>query len=111
MKENGLNGEAGEFVKDQVLITFGNQEPQDISKALVDFVKNHEKLILQGAIVDGKVVKADYIVQLATLPSREELLAKAVSGINAPIAGFVLTLGGLIRSFAIVLNRVAEKKK
>lgn len=110
LNESGANGEATGFLKDQVLVTFGNQEPQDISKALVDFIKDHEKLILRGAIIEGKAVNPDYVKQLAKLPSKQELLGKMVSGINAPIAGFVLTLGGLIRSFAIALNRVAEKK-
>ncbi len=110
LEERGVNGASQDLIKDQVMITFGNQEPQDISKALVDFLKDHEKFVLHGAIIEGKTVGLDYVKQLAKLPSKEELLAKVVSGINAPIAGFVLTLGGLIRSFAIALNGVAEKK-
>jgi large subunit ribosomal protein L10 len=110
LKENGANGEATEFLKDQVLVAFGTKEPQDISKALVDFIKDHEKLILRGAIIEGKIVNSDYVKQLAKLPSKKELLGMVVSGINAPIAGFVLTLGGLVRSFVIALNQVAKKK-
>jgi large subunit ribosomal protein L10 len=110
LEETGANGSAKDFIEGQVLVAFGDQEPQDISKAFVDFGKENEKLVLKGAIIDGKAVKPDYLKQLAKLPSKQELLGKVVAGINAPISGFVLTLGGLIRSFAIVLNRVAEKK-
>ena len=111
LKDAGFNGEVSKYLKDVVLITFGDKEPQDISKAFVDFSKNHEKLSLRGAILDGKVVALEEVKELAKLPSREVLLGKVVGGINAPISGFVLTLSGLLRSFVSVLNQVAEKKK
>jgi len=111
LKERGLNGDTQKLLKDSVLVTFANKNPQDVSKAIVEFAKTKEKLVLRGAILDGKVVEPAVIKQLATLPSREVLLGKVVSGINAPIAGLVLTLGGLVRAFAVVLNQVAEKKQ
>jgi large subunit ribosomal protein L10 len=111
LKERGLNGEAKALLKDSVLLTFANKNPQDVSKAIVEFTKAKEKCVLRGAILDGKVVEPAVIKQLATLPSREVLLGKVVSGMNAPIAGLVLTLGGLVRAFAVVLNQVAEKKQ
>ncbi len=111
LKERGLNGEAKKLIQDSVLLTFGNKNPQEISKVFVEFLKGHEKMVLRGAILDGKVVQPAEIKELAKLPSREVLLGKVVSGINAPIAGLVLTLGALVRSFVIVLNQVAEKKQ
>ncbi len=111
LKERGLNGEIQKLLKDSVILTFANKNPQDVSKAIVEFAKTREKCVLRGAILDGKVVEPAVIKQLATLPSREVLLGKVVSGMNAPIAGLVLTLGALVRSFVVVLNQVAEKKQ
>jgi large subunit ribosomal protein L10 len=111
LKERGFNGNVEKLFQDSVLVTFGNKNPQDISKAFVDFLKGHEKLVLRGAILDGKVVEASVIKELAKLPSREVLLGRLVCGINAPISGLVLTLGAVVRSLVVVLNQVAEKKE
>ena len=110
LKETNASDEAKNLVDGQVLAVFANKEPQDVSKVLVDYVKKNEKFVLRGAILDGTTVNVNYVKQLAGLPSRQELLTKVVCGMNAPIAGFVLTLGALIRSLAIVLSRVSEKK-
>ncbi|MFR9191189.1 MAG: hypothetical protein ACLVL7_13970 [Anaerotruncus massiliensis (ex Togo et al. 2019)] len=43
-------------------------------------------------------------------PSREELVAKALAGFNAPITGFVNVLNGNIRGLVVALNAIAEKQ-
>jgi large subunit ribosomal protein L10 len=111
LKEKGLADALEPIFKDSMLLTFGDKDPQDISKLLVDFLKGHEKFVLRGAIFEGKVIETSLVKEMAKLPSRQVLLGKVVSGMNAPIAGLVLTLGSLVRSFVVVLNQIAEKKK
>ena len=60
--------------------------------------------------MEGQLVGADAIKQLATLPSREELLAKVVGSINAPVSGFVNVLSGNLRNLVYVLNSIKEAK-
>ena len=60
---------------------------------------------LEGKVVDVAAVKA-----LASLPSREVLLAKVLGSMNAPITGFVTALSGNIRNLLYVLNAIGEKK-
>ena len=103
-------GEAAHFLEGSILVTFGAQEPQLVSKTLVEFVKSHESVQLKGLVLDGKVYEANYIRELARLPSRKELLTRLAIRMKSPIAGFVTTLGGVIRSLVIVLNEVQKKK-
>ena len=61
-------------------------------------------------MVDGKVVIRK-VKNLANLPSREELVAKVLGGLNGPIVGFANVLQGNIRGLAIALNAIREQKE
>ena len=62
-------------------------------------------------LVDGQVISVDEIKTLAELPSREELLARMLRSMNAPVSGLVTVLSGTIRSLVYALNAVKEKKE
>jgi large subunit ribosomal protein L10 len=79
-------------------------------KVLVNFSKDHEKFKIRAAVVDGKIIPADQVKVLASLPSREVLLAKAIGGMKAPITGFVMTLNGVIRKFVYTVDAIKTKK-
>ena len=80
------------------------------SKDLVNFAKTHDKFKIKGAVIDGKLVAEEKIKYMASLPSKEVLLAQVVGGIKAPITGFVMVLGGVIRKFVYVIDAVKNKK-
>lgn len=80
-------------------------------KALVNFAKAHEKFKIKGAYVDGTLLPASKIEEMAKLPSREVLLAQVVGGIKAPITGFVVVLGAVIRKFVYVVDAVKSSKE
>jgi Ribosomal protein L10 len=65
---------------------------------------------IKAGFVEGKVLDAAEVDTLAKLPSREELIAKTLGGLNAPITGFVNVLNGNIRGLVIALNQIAEQK-
>lgn len=67
------------------------------------------KFTVKAGFVEGKVLDAAGVNQLAKLPSREELVAQTLRGLNAPISGLVNVLNGNIRGLVIALNRIAEK--
>ncbi len=102
---------ADKFLKNNVLVTLGDKEPQIISKALVDFAKKNEKFLPEGVVLDRKVYGKEYVKVLAQLPSRHELLTQVVVRVKSPISGFVLTLSQLLRGFVVALNEVKRKKE
>ena len=103
--------EAEKFLKGSVLVTLGDKEPQAISKAIVEFAKSHERLVVAGAVLDRKVYDQEYVKQLARLPSRHELLTKVAVGVKAPISGFVMTLAQVLRGFVVALNEIKKKRE
>jgi len=60
--------------------------------------------------LENKFIASDYVKNLASLPSKQELLGKLVGSINAPVSGFVNVLAGNLRSLVNVLNNIKESK-
>ena len=91
-------------------IVFSSGEPVSPSKILVQFSKENENFKIQKGFVNGEVIGLDQIKVLASLPSKEVLLAKVVGGIQAPISRFVNVLASTVRKVVTVLDAVAKKK-
>lgn len=104
-------GGAEKFLNGQVLVTFASKEPQAICKIIVDFAKKNDKLVPAGMIMDNKVYGQEFVKQLASLPSRQELLTQVVVRVKSPISGFVMTLGQLMKGVVVALNEVKKKKE
>lgn len=108
-KDLGLE-DFNEFLKGPSAVAFGYDDPVGVAKITAEFAKTNTKLEIKAGIVDGKVIDVDGVNSLASLPSREVLVAQALGGLNAPIQGFANVLQGTIRGLAIVLNAIAEEK-
>lgn len=110
-----LAGEKNDFTLDKsimegpVAATFSYEDPMSGIKVLFNFAKQNDKLKLLGGVVDGKVVGPEMIQEYAKLPGREELLAKLIGSMNAPVSGSVGLLNNLIAGFVRVLNAIQEK--
>ncbi len=80
------------------------------AKILYNFAKDNEFYRIKAGFIDGKSVTVGQIEELAQLPSKEVLIAKALGGIQAPISGFASVLSGTIRGLVVALNAITEKK-
>jgi large subunit ribosomal protein L10 len=85
-------------------------DPVAVAKVLNDFAKGHDKFVITGGAMPGHVMSAKDIAALATMPSREELLAKLVGTMQAPIAKFVRTLNEVPAKFVRGLAAVRDAK-
>lgn len=70
-------------------------DPIASAKVLNEFAKANEKLVLKAGIYDGKVMDQAAVKALASVPSREELLAKLLGVMQAPVSGFARLLAAL----------------
>jgi large subunit ribosomal protein L10 len=80
-------------------------------KVIVDFVKTHEKLSIVGGLMDGKLIDAEVIKELATLPSMDALRSMIIGVLNAPatkVAGILNRPGGQL---AQVLSAKAQQEE
>ena len=103
-------GGAEQYLSGSVVITFGDKDPQEISKKLVEFAKTNAKWKAAGVIFEGQVYGEEFVKQLAKLPSRKELLTQLVLRMNSPIQGFANVLGALTRNLVVALEEVRKKK-
>lgn len=100
-----------EYLKGPTAIAFSEKDPVAPAKIISDFAKVHKELEIKGGVVEGKVVSQEVIDKLAKLPTREELLAKAVGSIQAPLQGIVGVLNAPMRDFVGVLHAIREEKE
>lgn len=103
--------DAEKFLTGSIIVTFGEKDPQDISKKIVDFAKANEKWKPAGVIFEGQVHGEDFIKQLAKLPSRVELLTQLVVRVKSPLSGLANVLGGLTRNLVSALSEIKKKKE
>jgi len=92
-------------------VVFIRDDAVKVAKKLVEFAKEHEALKLKAGFVEGHVFDAKQIEALSKLPSREELIAKLLGSLKAPLYGLVSVAIGPIRGLAIALSEIAKQKE
>ena len=109
-----IGGQALEELKEgfqgPTAVAFCQEDPVRLAKAVVDFAKDVPAVELKGGLVEGQLVAAAEVEEIARLPSREELLSKLVFLLQSPISSLVRTLGALPRQFVVVLDQVRNQK-
>ena len=80
------------------------------AKALHQFAQKNQQLELKGGILEGRDLPADAVKQLASLPSRDQLIAQLAGGVAAPLRGLAGGLNNLIAGLARTLSAVQEQK-
>ncbi|MCI1820730.1 MAG: 50S ribosomal protein L10 [Megasphaera sp.] len=110
--ESGLEA-LGEHLEGPTALAFSTEDAIAPAKILKEFIKETktQALEIKAGLVDGQVIDSVAVNALADLPSREELLAKLVGSMQAPISGIVNVLQGNIRNMVYVLNAVREQKE
>lgn len=74
-----------------------SEDPVAAAKVLNDFAKTNDKLVLKAGSYAGKVLDKAGVQALASIPSREELLAKLLGVMQAPVSGFAGALAALAK--------------
>ena len=88
-----------------------SKDPVAAAKVLNDFAKGNDKLVLKAGAMPNFVMDAAGVKALATMPSRDELLAKLLGTMQAPIAQFVRTLNEVPTKFVRGLAAVRDQKQ
>jgi large subunit ribosomal protein L10 len=85
-------------------------DPVAVAKVLNDFAKGNDKFVIAGGAMPGQLMSAKEISALAALPSREELIARLLGTMQAPIAKLVRTLNEVPGKFVRTLAAVRDAK-
>ncbi len=81
------------------------------AKAVQDFIRATRKLSVKGSVVSGVVYNEAQTKALSELPSRQQLLAKAVGSIAAPLSGLVGVLSALPRNLVYALDQIRQRQE
>ncbi|HEU4880016.1 MAG TPA: 50S ribosomal protein L10 [Gemmatimonadaceae bacterium] len=108
VNESGL---VGERLKGPTGLVLG-ADPVAAAKVLSDFAReNEQKPAVKGGLLEGKSIDSAQIKQLASLPSREQMLADLGAGLQSPMAAFVGALNGLLYMFAGALDALKSQRE
>jgi len=88
-----------------------SEDPVAAAKVLSGFAKENEALVIKAGAMPNSLLTVDGVKALATMPSREELLAKLLGTLQAPIAQFVRTLNEVPTKFVRGLAAVRDQKE
>ena len=91
-------------------LVLAGADPVAAAKVLADFAKEFEKPAIKAGLVDGKAVTPEQVKRLASLPSRIELLAQLGGTLQAPMAGLVGALNGLLMNVVGALEALRTKR-
>ena len=91
-------------------VTICGEDAVAAAKALADYARLHQALVVRGGLMADSVVDAASVKTLAMLPPRDTLLAQVVGTMAAPMTGLVTVLQGTISGFVRALGQVAEQK-
>lgn len=96
-KECGYDEKVSNVLSGSTAIAFGMNDPVAPAKVAAKYVEEFKKMELKAGIVDGEFYDKAMVEKLATIPSKEELIAKMLGSMMAPLSGL-----------ARVLNAIAE---
>lgn len=108
VNESGL---VGERLRGPTGLVMG-ADPVAAAKVLTDFAKEFEqKPSVKGGLLEGKAIDSAQVKQLASLPSREQMLAELGAGLQSPLAAFAGALNGLLYMFAGALDALKSTRE
>ena len=99
-----------EYMAGPTAIAFAGADVVAPAKILSEFAKTVQAFELKAGVMGGKLMTAADIQALSDLPSREQLLASALSSMNAPVSNFVGVMAAIPRSLVNVLTAVKDQK-
>lgn len=109
LKDSGLELLVGS-IQDPCGLVFVKDEPVAASRILCAFLKDHERLCLEGGVLKDKLLNKKDIEFMARLPSKEVLRLQLVMTLNSPISGLAIALNQILAKFVYCLDQIMQKK-
>jgi large subunit ribosomal protein L10 len=115
LAEKASEGTASEQVlknlQGMTSVAYTTNDPVALAKALTAYAKANPTFTFKAGVVEGRVIDIKTIHDLATMPSKEEILSKLLFLINAPAQRLATAVNAVPRNLAVVVNQAVEQKK
>ena len=107
--ELGKEG-VGEVLRGPTALAFGYGDVVAVAKGINGYITaTRMPLVIHGAVMDGEILTAGQVMNLASLPPMDELLSRLLGQMQAPITGLVYVLSAPLRGLAMVLQHIVEQ--
>jgi large subunit ribosomal protein L10 len=93
-----------EYLSGPTALAFAFDDAAKTAKAINDYNKGPKKLVVRGGMLGNSPLSANALDQVASLPTREQVLAQIVGGISSPVAGVVGVINAAITNVLYVLQ-------
>jgi large subunit ribosomal protein L10 len=104
--------EVKEIVSGPCAFVLGSGDPVETAKVFTEHIRNNRlEVEILGATLDGRVLAADKVTDLAALPGKNVLVAQLLGQLNSPAVRLVTVLNGPVRGLANVIQRYVEKQQ
>jgi len=103
-------GELNELLTGPSAIAMGSGDEVALARTFLDAIRPFRTVVVRGGVLNGKRVDADAVTRLATLPSREVLLAQLAGGMASPMASMASLFAAPLRNLGYALSQLAEQK-
>jgi large subunit ribosomal protein L10 len=114
LARRAVKGTPFEKLADQMVgpLAYGiSDDPVAAAKVLQAYAKKNEKLVIKGGMMPNYLMTAKEVGNLASMPSRDELIAKLMGTMQAPVTKFVQTLNEVPTKFVRALAAVRDAKE
>lgn len=101
----------GEMLEGPIALAMSEVDPTTAARTVAGVMKDVPALKIKGGLLDGEVLSVDRVMFLATLPSREELLAKTAGAMQSPLTGFAVVLNETLAGFVRVVEALRLKRE
>jgi len=111
-QDAGINmtAELRDLLNGPTAIAFVEDDIAAGSKMLNDYLRTARVLKVKAALLEGQLLKADALGDIAKLPGRQQLLASVLGGVQAPLTNLASTLNNLISGLATALKQHVDKQ-
>jgi large subunit ribosomal protein L10 len=109
-KELGITEIPDEIIEGPIGAAMSYEDQVSAANILHKYTKTNKKIELVGGIVDKELLNSIKIIHLATLPTKNELIAKFMGSLKAPVNGFYSVLNNVLGGFVRVVNAYKDQK-
>ena len=92
-------------------VVFGNDDPGVPARVLQEFIRQFRKLEIKGGVIEGHALDGAGVQALATLPGKQELLARVVGAVQGPLYSLVMVLTAAPRGLVTALDAIRKQRE
>ena len=115
LAKRAAQGTALEPIKERFMgssaVAYNAEDPVSLAKAITTYAKTHPRLVFKAGVVEGRVIDLADLNQIASLPSKEELISKLMFLLNAGAQRLTGVVQAVPRNLAVVMEQAGKEKK